>query len=199
MATTGCFQQWARRPFRVKCLANFPLTLTDDDVRGLALQFGWQDEWNQARMSKRAKAKASQVLSHDVGQMLSGHLAQLPQVGQVPQVSQVPQAQQGQPAQSRQPPVVMPRDPVRPQMPPPHPAQHQFVQQHGDAPASSSTTDYESNDPSAAAVCSPSAATAFHDAPSAASSTNAYDGSSSGSCSDSSDPWVFEQVSPWDP
>ena len=109
--------------FQSQVLGKFPLTLTDDDVRGLALQFGWQEEWNQPRMSKRAKAKASQVLSHDVGQMLSGHLAQLPQV------SQVPQAQQGQPAQSRQPPVVMPRDPVRPQMPPPRPAQHQFVQQ----------------------------------------------------------------------
>ena len=63
--------------FQSQVLGKFPLTLTDDDVRGLALQFGWQDEWNQARMSKRAKAKASQVLSHDVGQMLSGALGSI--------------------------------------------------------------------------------------------------------------------------
>ena len=62
--------------FQNQELAKFPLTLSDEDVRNLAAQFGWQEEWNQTKMSKRAKAKAAIALSSDVGQMLSGHLSQ---------------------------------------------------------------------------------------------------------------------------
>lgn len=119
--------------FQNQVLAKFPLTLSDEDVRSLAVQFGWQEEWNQTRMSKRAKAKAAIALSSDVGQMLSGHLSQV--TGQVP--PQVPQ--QSRPGQVHQmvPPVQMPPPVLQPPPPPAHrlqvPQQPQMVtlqQQH---------------------------------------------------------------------
>lgn len=110
--------------FQNQVLAKFPLTLSDEDVRNIAAQFGWQEEWNQTKMSKRAKAKAAIAMSSDVGQMLSGHLNQA--TGQVP--PQVPQQSQ-QPRQVHQmvPPVQMPPPVLQP--PPPAPAHRLQVQQ----------------------------------------------------------------------
>ena len=122
-----------QQAFQNQVLAKFPLTLSDEDVRNLAVQFGWQEEGNQTKMSKRAKAKAAIAPSSDVGQMLSGHLSQV--TGQVP--PQVPQ--QSRPGQVHQmvPPVQMPPPVLQPPPPPAHrlqvpqqPQQMTLQQQH---------------------------------------------------------------------
>lgn len=68
--------------YQTDIIDKFPLSLTDDAVKEVAIQCGWDDSFlvlpETVRAKAKAKARAAQNVaasSHNIGQMLSGHLA----------------------------------------------------------------------------------------------------------------------------